>query len=173
MLGEYSAGSTTELKHFLCFFFFFPRHLSHATCPTWNLDVCGCGCCDLRQLLRLLLILLIFRYNTVCSAQLSFRFCNDFATITMSKVATVVARRKTNGLIKKRQRAETAVQKPLAGEFDREILFSVWPQKSAYVVAELLTTEKGYIESLEEVIQVSGQVMFYSGKPGAVFCSFA
>ncbi len=37
---------------------------------------------------------------------------------------------------------------------DKTTLFNTWPKKSAHVITELLTTEKGYIESIEEVIRV-------------------
>ena len=54
-------------------------------------------------------------------------------------------------------RTVTKLQDPLAGDVDRDKLFQVWPMRSAHVITEMLITEKGYIESLHEVIIVSNK----------------
>ena len=53
-----------------------------------------------------------------------------------------------------RTRALTDSYANTLGNIDKTQIFKTWPQKSAHVITELLTTEKGYIESVEEVICV-------------------
>ena len=38
---------------------------------------------------------------------------------------------------------------------DRKVLFDSWPQRSAHVIEELIVTERNYVESLNEIIDVS------------------
>lgn len=49
--------------------------------------------------------------------------------------------------------SEFVLDSTCASPVDSELLQG-WPQKSMYVVKELLTTERGYVDSLAEVIQV-------------------
>ena len=39
---------------------------------------------------------------------------------------------------------------------DRDKLFESWPRKSAHVVEELISTERTYLQALDDVITVSG-----------------
>ena len=77
----------------------------------------------------------------------------------MSRAAkTVVHKPPLNVIdgISRRQRAETVIrQNVLAQDFEMDQLSCSWPQKSVFVISELLSTEKSYIESLEEVVQVN------------------
>ncbi len=77
----------------------------------------------------------------------------------MSRAATTVCHKPPLNVIdgiSRWQRSETVVrQNVFAQDFEMDKLSCSWPQKSVFVISELLSTEKAYIESLEEVVQVN------------------